>query len=119
MDLSGKPATWQMCLEFHGHRVHSMDDKRTPFDELAVALSRKRALKLIGASVLAVFLPDVAEARKKHHRRRKKPSPPKSSPPKETCLPYGTPCDPAGPPCCGNFSICLAVIPCSPPICTC
>ena len=47
-----------------------MDGKH--FDELAIALSRKRALKLLGASVLALFLPGVAEAR----NRNLKPCPP-------------------------------------------
>src|SRR3954463_4224703 len=60
-----KSARWQMRLEFPAFTVLAMD-KHTPFDELAVALTRKRALKLIGASVLAAFLPGVAGARKRN-----------------------------------------------------
>jgi hypothetical protein len=42
-----------MRLEFLGLRVVAMDDlKHIPFDELAIALSRKRALKLMGAALL-------------------------------------------------------------------
>lgn len=41
------------------------------FDELAKAISRERALKVLGASVLAVFIPGVAEARHKRQRHKK------------------------------------------------
>lgn len=44
------------------------------FDELAIAttrVSRGRALKLVGAAVLALFIPGVAEAKKKRHKHRK------------------------------------------------
>src|SRR4051812_46288108 len=51
-----KPATWQMRLRFLGLRVVTMDEKRTPFEELAITLSRKRALKLLGAALLEAVM---------------------------------------------------------------
>jgi hypothetical protein len=107
-----------------------MDGKH--LDELAIALSRKGALKFIGASVLAVFLSGVAEARHKKRHKHRRHKPPKTGfvtqppptvlpPPPEACLPAGATCGPGLGRCCPGFfsSFCNQLDLCGPPVCTC
>lgn len=68
------------------------------FDELAKAMSRGRALKLLGASVLVLLVPQakLAEAKKK---KRHKKSPATSQ---VVCVPPHSPCTLSGTSCCGD-----------------
>lgn len=77
-----------------------MDNQR--MDRLAVALSRKRVLELIGASAIALLAPSApANARKKRRRRKKhgnSPNPFSLSPPLGPLPPGLPPGPPALPP---------------------